>query len=87
MEENNKPRPTISQEKLDEFVRYVISSLVVNKDKVEVVVMQDLPGTYTVHIRVDAYDRGRVIGKNGKTINALRTILRIFGRVVVLLEE
>lgn len=87
MEENKKPRPTISQEKLDEFVRYVISSLVVNKDKVEVVVMEDVPGTYTVHIRVDASDRGRVIGRNGKTINALRTILRIFGRIVVLLEE
>ena len=80
-------RPTISSQDLTEFVKYIARNIVTKKDDVEVVVMEDIPGSYTVHIKVSPEDKGRVIGKKGNTINAIRSLVRVFGKIIVLLQD
>lgn len=84
---DEKDRPSISQDKLTEFIRYIVSNIVTQKDQVEVAVMEDIPGAYTVHIRVAEEDKGRIIGKKGNTINAIRSLVRVFGRIIVIVQE
>lgn len=85
--DDDKNRPTISSEDLSEFIRFIVSNIVTQKDQVEVAVMEDVPGAYTVHIKVSAEDKGRVIGKKGNTINAIRSLVRVFGKIIVLLQD
>jgi len=80
-------RPSISAENLNEFIKYIVSNIVTNKDQVEVAIMEDVPGSYTVHIKVAPEDKGRVIGKKGNTINAIRSLVRVFGKIIVLLQD
>lgn len=80
-------RPTISADQLSEFVRYIVENIVTTKSAVEIAVMEDVPGSYTVHIKVAAEDKGRVIGKKGNTINAIRALVRVFGKIIVLLQD
>lgn len=85
--DDDKNRPTISSEDLSEFIIFIVSNIVTQKDQVEVAVMEDVPGAYTVHIKVSAEDKGRVIGKKGNTINAIRSLVRVFGKIIVLLQD
>lgn len=87
LSDDYKNRPTISSENLSEFIRFIVSNIVTQKDQVEVAVMEDVPGAYTVHIKVSAEDKGRVIGKKGNTINAIRSLVRVFGKIIVLLQD
>ncbi|GIW57407.1 MAG: hypothetical protein KatS3mg083_352 [Candidatus Dojkabacteria bacterium] len=80
-------RPTINQEQLHKLVAFITTNLVTQKDKVEVSVMEDIPGAYTVYIKVAPEDKGRIIGKNGNTINALRTLMKVFGRIIVIVQD
>jgi len=59
-----------------ELVEYVAKSLVDNPDGVEVT---EVPGTTSViiELKVDPDDMGRVIGKDGRVANAIRTLLRV----------
>lgn len=84
---DDKDRPSISAENLNEFIKYIVSNIVTQKDAVEVAIMEDVPGSYTVHIKVAAEDKGRVIGKKGNTINAIRSLVRVFGKIIVLLQD
>ncbi len=85
--ETSSSRPTINQEQLQKLVAFITTNLVTQKDKVEVSVMEDIPGAYTVYIKVAPEDKGRIIGKNGNTINALRTLMKVFGRIIVLVQD
>ncbi len=60
---------------MEELITYITRNLVDNPDAVEV---SCVPGDHTViyELRVEDKDRGRVIGRGGKTISALRTILK-----------
>jgi predicted RNA-binding protein YlqC (UPF0109 family) len=80
-------RPQITPEQLREFVHYIVSNLVTLRDQVDVTVMEDMPGVYTVHVKVAAEDKGRVIGKSGNNINAIRTLVKVFGRIAVLVQD
>lgn len=80
-------RPQITPEQLKEFVHYIVANLVTLKDQVDVAVMEDMPGVYTVHVKVAAEDKGRVIGKSGNNINAIRTLVKVFGRIAVLVQD
>ena len=53
----------------------VIRALVDHPDEIRIT---EIPGEKTVmfEVRVADEDVGKVIGKNGKTINAIRTLLR-----------
>ena len=84
---DDKDRPSISADNLSEFIKYIVSNIVTEKDAVEVAIMEDVPGSYTVHIKVAPEDKGRVIGKKGNTINAIRSLVRVFGKIIVLLQD
>ena len=59
-----------------ELVEYVAKLLVDNPDKVTV--KETCGGSVTVlELHVDHEDMGRVIGKDGRVANALRTLLRV----------
>jgi predicted RNA-binding protein YlqC (UPF0109 family) len=61
-------------EQLNELVTFIAKSLVDNPDKVEV---REVSGEQTavLELKVAPEDLGKIIGKQGKTAKAIRTIL------------
>jgi uncharacterized protein len=59
---------------MKELVKYIAQSLVDNQEKVEVT---EIVGEQTsvIELRVAKEDLGKVIGKQGRTAKAIRTIL------------
>lgn len=66
---------------MTELIRYITNSLVDNTDKVDIT---EVEGTQTnvIELRVAKEDIGKVIGKNGKTADAIRTLLNCGGAKV-----
>ena len=60
---------------MKDLVELIIKSLV---DNVEAIQIKEIPGEKTVifEVKIAEEDVGKVIGKHGKTINAIRTILK-----------
>jgi predicted RNA-binding protein YlqC (UPF0109 family) len=61
-----------------QFVEYIVRSLVNNPDGVKIDRRIDEKGVL-LELTVDADDLGRVIGKRGATAQSLRTLLRALG--------
>ena len=61
-----------------EFVEYVVKSIVDNSDDVSTDRVVDEMGTL-ISLHVNAADMATIIGKEGRTAKALRTILRVLG--------
>lgn len=61
-----------------DFVEYVVKSLVGNPDSVQVERTIDEKGVL-LELTVDPEDLGRVIGKRGGTAQSIRTLLRALG--------
>jgi hypothetical protein len=61
-----------------QFIEFVVKSLVGNPDAVEVTRRIDEKGVL-LELTVDPEDLGRVIGKRGATAQSLRTLLRALG--------
>jgi predicted RNA-binding protein YlqC (UPF0109 family) len=61
-----------------EFVEYVVKALVDNPDKVKVDRRVDEMGVL-ITLDVAPEDMGKVIGRDGATAKALRTLLRVVG--------
>ncbi|MEN9552169.1 MAG: hypothetical protein RI935_546 [Candidatus Parcubacteria bacterium] len=61
-----------------EFVEYVVKALVDNPDGVKVDRRVDEMGVL-ITLDVTAADMGKVIGRDGATAKALRTLLRVVG--------
>ena len=61
-----------------EFVEYIVKQLVTQPDKVQTTRKIDELGVL-VELIVDRDDMGVVIGKEGKTAKAIRTLLRVMG--------
>lgn len=61
-----------------QFVEFIVKSLVSNPDKVQVERRIDEKGVL-LELTVDPEDLGRVIGKRGATAQSLRTLLRALG--------
>ena len=61
-----------------EFVEFIVKSLVGNPDKVKIVRTIDEKGVL-LELTVDQEDLGRVIGKRGNTAQSIRTLLRALG--------
>lgn len=59
---------------MKDLIKYIAQALVDNPDKVEV---SEVLGEQTsvIELRVSKEDLGKVIGKQGKTAKAMRTIL------------
>ena len=60
---------------MEDFVAYIIKNLVSKPEEVVVSSSETLE-QIVLEIRVAASDVGKVIGRRGNTINALRTIVR-----------
>lgn len=61
-----------------EFIEYIIKTLVGNPDKVKVERTIDERGVL-LELHVDPEDLGRVIGRAGSTAKSIRTLLRALG--------
>lgn len=61
-----------------EFVEYVVKALVDNPDKVKVDRRVDEMGVL-ITLDVAGEDMGKIIGRDGATAKALRTLLRVVG--------
>lgn len=59
---------------MKELVEYIVKGLVDNPDGVEVREV-DREKTVVLELRVSPPDVGRIIGRQGRTIKAIRTIL------------
>jgi predicted RNA-binding protein YlqC (UPF0109 family) len=60
----------------DTLIRTIAESLVEHPDKVEVR-LKETSGSVIVRLHVAQEDMGRVIGKQGRIANAMRTLLRV----------
>ncbi|MEZ4210569.1 MAG: KH domain-containing protein [Patescibacteria group bacterium] len=68
----------MNQEHDKEFVEYVVRAIVDNPDKVVVSRKVDEMGVL-LELGVDPSDMGKIIGKDGRTAKAIRTLLRVLG--------
>lgn len=59
-----------------EIVKIIIKAIVENPDEV-VINQTDLRGIVLITIGAEQNDRGRIIGKEGKTIAALEKLMRV----------
>ncbi|MFC2103066.1 KH domain-containing protein [Bacteroidota bacterium] len=64
---------------MKEFIEFIAKQLVDKPDKV--IVEETTPDEYTIklNIKVDESDIGKIIGKKGRNINAMRTLLIAVG--------
>lgn len=65
-------------ERDQEFVEYMVKAVVEYPDKVRVKRTIDERGVL-LELTVDPADMGKVIGKEGRTAKAIRTLLRVLG--------
>ena len=79
---------------MQELLEAIIKAIVNNPDEVEVSEKEsvDFPGLTILKIKVNTDDLGKVIGKRGRTINAIRDIVTIAAirkqvRVKVIVDE
>jgi predicted RNA-binding protein YlqC (UPF0109 family) len=63
---------------MKEFIAYLIKNLVDQPDAVDVQILEGEQGTI-VEIRVSQTDIAKVVGRQGRTIKALRTIAMTVG--------
>lgn len=61
-----------------DFVEYLLQSLCEHPDQIQVIESVDEKGNLLT-ITVAEADMGRVIGKSGKNITALRTLVNVMG--------
>ncbi len=61
---------------MKELVEYMVKSLVDNPDDVRVDVFDDRAET-TLELSVAADDMGRVIGRHGRVINSIRSLVQV----------
>ncbi|OQY91747.1 MAG: hypothetical protein B6D41_08910 [Chloroflexi bacterium UTCFX4] len=61
---------------MQELVEYITKSLVDDPEQIHVRVMENAH-TVNVELQVAPSDMGRIIGKGGRVVNSLRTLVRI----------
>ena len=61
------------------LVEHVVMSLVEHKDKAEIEVVENPDESIELHVHVDEDEIGRVIGKKGRVIQAMRKLARAVG--------
>lgn len=62
---------------MQDILNYVIKNIVTTPDDVKIEEVADETGTITYQVSVNPDDVGRLIGKEGKVIKAIRTIVRV----------
>ncbi|MCF7905668.1 KH domain-containing protein [Candidatus Gracilibacteria bacterium] len=61
-----------------EFARYVLEQICDHKSDIQADQKDDELGTL-ISVQINEEDMGRLIGKNGKTVSALRLLVRAMG--------
>ena len=61
---------------MDELLEYLARSLVDSPDEVSVESFEEEDGTLVLELSVDDDDYGQVIGRGGRTAQALRTVVK-----------
>jgi len=64
---------------MKEALCYVLNNIVDNPESVSIS-YEENNGICKFRINANSSDRGKIIGKNGKTIKALRTLFNMIGR-------
>ena len=59
-----------------ELLEYLVGALVEKPDAVKVEEFEEDDGTLVLELSVDADDYGRIIGRGGRTAQALRTVVK-----------
>jgi len=60
---------------MKEFVEFIVKQLVDKPEKVKIEESMPNQNTIGIKLEVEKNDIGKVVGKKGKNINALRTLL------------
>jgi len=60
-----------------ELVEYIAKSLVNDPEAVEVTEEQDEEGSIILKLKVADDDKGRIIGKQGRIAQAIRSLIRV----------
>lgn len=68
-----QPKPTGGEEDLVNFVKYVVLNLV-DKPKVVTIESKNTEKFLVIKVSCEKEDIGKIIGKNGKTIEAIRSL-------------
>ncbi|HEY3829260.1 MAG TPA: KH domain-containing protein [Solirubrobacteraceae bacterium] len=63
-------------ERVKELVTYLVEGLVDDPDEVSVEQFEEDDGTVVLELAVGADDYGKIIGRGGRTAQALRTVVR-----------
>jgi hypothetical protein len=58
-----------------ELVEYLVKSLAEHPEKVELA-QEESEDTVSMELKISPEDLGRIIGKGGNTINAIRTVVQ-----------
>jgi predicted RNA-binding protein YlqC (UPF0109 family) len=61
---------------VEELLEYLVRALVDHPDEVEVEGFDEEDGTIVLELRVAGDDTGKVIGRGGRTVAALRTVMK-----------
>lgn len=61
---------------MEDIVKYLVLTLVNNKEDVKIETEDESEKVVLIKVTVNPEDVGRVIGKNGKVANAIRTIIK-----------
>ena len=61
---------------MEDLLAYLARSLVDEPDRVSVDSFEEEDGTIVLELRVGEDDAGKVIGRGGRTISALRTVVK-----------
>ena len=61
---------------MEELVKYVVSKLVEDETKYEVTSENESEKVVIIKVAVDNAEIGKVIGRNGKIANGIRTIVK-----------
>ncbi|MBK9097725.1 MAG: KH domain-containing protein [bacterium] len=60
---------------MKEFIEFIVKQLVDKPEKVMIEEISNDQKTFEIKVEVDKGDIGKVVGKKGKNVNALRTLL------------
>ena len=61
---------------MEELVKYIVESLVDNKEEISITSVEESPKVTVMTILVSKDDVGKVIGRNGKIAGSIRTIVK-----------
>ena len=70
-----------ASDRVADLVEYIVCGLVVDQDSVSLDVTDDDTGAL-IEVSCAADDAGRIIGRRGRTIKAIRTLARALGQRV-----